>query len=176
MSDRVKIGEMLVGLGACPPEAVLEALHNQSFFGGRLGTNLLQMGAVDERSLADALRRLHHVAGVSGDGLALEPRAVSLLPRLFVERHDVVPYTFQRSALRLIMRDPSDLGVVDEVAFATGKKVEPVVAPEARVWALMERHYGIRRGLRCIGDDLRRWAPRLHGSRHLVGPLADELW
>jgi len=175
MNEKVKIGEMLVALSACPPEAVQEALRNQAFFGGRLGTNLLQMGAVEELLLADALRRLHRVGSVAGD-VVLDPRALALLPRQFVERYDVIPYALARSTLQLIMRDPRDLRAQDEVAFATGKKVEGVVAPEARVWSLMDRHYQIKRGLRGIGGELGRWAPRLHGSRSLIRPVADELW
>lgn len=152
-----RIGELLVQAGACGTAAVREALQNQVIFGGRLGTNLLELGAVTERALADALQRRHGVRAVCGD-VPLDPVAVRLLRRSLADRHDVVPCALADRRLRLLVCDPSDLGALDEVAFATGHEVEPLVAPEARVWALLRRAYGIVRELRGIEVDFA--APR----------------
>ena len=171
----VRVGEMLISSSACPPEALEEALHNQSFFGGRLGTNLLQMGVIQERQLVAALARLHRVRGVSGE-LAPEPDAVALVSRSFVERYEVVPCAVVERSLRLVMRDPGDLEAIDEIAFATGRKIERVVAAEARVWSLMRRHYGVERKLRGIDDAWPRWAPRIDRGRGSVQPIAVNVW
>ena len=52
--------------------------------------------------------------------------------------------------------------MLDEVAFATGKAVHPIVVPEARLWALLRDAYGVERQLRGIDVDfesLRRTRP-----------------
>jgi hypothetical protein len=171
----VKIGEMLVAVSACPPEAVRQALHNQNFFGGRLGTNLLELGAVEEEKLAYALGRLFRLPSAWGAVLP-DPRAISLVPRQLIDRFEVVPYAVDGRTLRLLVSDPTDLRAIDEISFAIGKAVKPIIAPEARVWTLMREHYGIERRLRGGGDLQRRWAPRLQGRQSIARPLADDVW
>jgi hypothetical protein len=147
-----RIGEILVAARACTGAAVREALQNQAIFGGRLGTNLLEIGAVTEQALADALGKKHHAPALSGD-LRVEEAAVALLKPEIADRHDVVPYLLAGRSLAVIAVDPGDLGMLDEVAFASGKNVHALVAPEARVWALLRNAYGIERHLRGIDVD-----------------------
>ncbi len=135
--------------GTCDPDAVRGALENQVIFGGRLGTNLLEMGAVTEAALAAALGRRHRLPALSGE-LPLDPKALALLRAEVADRHDVIPYLVADRRLAILACDPSDLAMLDEVAFATGKQVHPIVAPEARIWALLKEGYGIERQLRGI--------------------------
>jgi hypothetical protein len=144
-----RIGELLVQAGACSPDAVREALQNQVIFGGRLGTNLLELGAVTEPALAAALGRRHGLSALSGE-LRLDPQAVRLVSAELADRHDVVPYVLADRRLAILACDPSDLSMLDEIAFATGKRVHGIVAPEARIWALLRQAYGIDRHLRGI--------------------------
>ncbi len=147
-----RLGEILVREGACDEHAVRDALKNQIIFGGRLGTNLLEIQAVSEEALARALGLQHGVPALSGD-LRLDPAATALLTREIADRHDAVPYVLADRRLALLVVDPRDLAMLDEVAFATGKRVHAIVVPEARVWALLRRTYGIERHLRGIEVD-----------------------
>lgn len=165
-----RVGELLVQDGACTPERVREALQNQAIFGARLGTNLLELGAVAEPDLARALGRRHGVPCVHGD-VALDPRALALVRPELADRHDVVPYLRADRRLAVLARDPSDLAMLDEVAFATGLRVHPVVAPEARIWALLRRAYGVARPLRGLEVDPAR-AAAMRGRRPEAAPLA----
>ena len=56
-----RIGEILVAMKACTAQELQAALQTQSIFGGRLGTNLLELGIVDHRQLATALSRAHNI-------------------------------------------------------------------------------------------------------------------
>lgn len=135
--------------GACTADAVRDALENQVIFGGRLGTNLLELGAVTEEALAAALRRRHGLPSLSGD-VPLDPAAVALLTPELADRHEVVPYVITDRGLALLVCDPGNLATLDEVAFAVDMRVHPVVVPEARMWALLRRAYGVERQLRGI--------------------------
>ncbi len=174
---------MLVALSACPPEAIREALHNQRFCGGRLGTNLLDLGALDEERLAHALGRLYRLPSAWG-AVTPDLGALALVTRALVERHVLVPYDVDGRTLRLLVCDPTDVRALDEVAFAVGRSVQPIVTPEARVWDLMRRHYGVLHSRRTVagaeGDgERRRWAPRLprppSRGRSIAQPIADPL-
>lgn len=158
---RTRLGELLLRAGACTPGAIRDALENQVIFGGRLGTNLLELGAVEEAALARALGEQHRVPALFGD-VGLEPEAVRLLRAEVADRCDAVPCLVAGRRLAVLAVDPSDLRMLDEVAFAAGREVHALVAPEARVWALLRRAYGIDRQLRGIDvefSSVRRPAP-----------------
>ena len=150
-----RIGEILVEMRACTARELQAALQTQSIFGGRLGTNLLELGIVDERQLAVALSRAHGLPCLADDDEPDEA-AIAAVPAELVERFEVVPLHADDRHLRVAVIDPRNLASLDDLAFATGRKIEPVVAPEARLWALMRRHYGIERKLRALAveDDL----------------------
>jgi hypothetical protein len=148
----VRVGEILVEQGACSAGAVRDALKNQIIFGGRLGTNLLEIQAVTEDALAKALGKQHGLACLSGPQ-RLDPTAVALLTPEIADRHDAVPFLVQGRRLALIVADPRNLATLDEIAFVTGKAVHPIVAAEARVWALLRDTYGIDRHLRGLEVD-----------------------
>jgi hypothetical protein len=167
-----RLGDLLVEDGACTAAAVRDALKNQVIFGGRLGTNLLELQAVGEEALAKALGRQHRVPSLSGS-LKLDARTTRLLPAEVADRCDAVPYLVAERRLAVLVVDPRDLGSLDEVAFATGRRVHPIVAPEARVWALLREAYGIERNLRGVDVDFGRPgdapAPERGASREPTG-------
>jgi hypothetical protein len=170
-----RLGEILVHDGACTPQAVRDALRNQVIFGGRLGTNLLEVGAVTEEALARALGRRHGVPSLWGD-LHVDPRAPALLRREVADRHDVVPYLLSDRKVAVLCTDPNDLGMLDAVAFATGKGIHAIVVPEARLWALLRETYGVERQLRGIDVAFGKMGPAAAGPARAgdVRPVADD--
>lgn len=155
MATEHRIGEILVEMKACTAQELQAALKTQSIFGGRLGTNLLELGIVDGRQLAQALSTAHGVPCLD-DATEPEPAAIAALTAEQVARFDVIPIHVDDRRLRVAVVDPRNLASLDDLAFATGKRLEVMVAPEARVWALMRKHYGIERQLRGLDvtDDL----------------------
>ena len=172
-----RIGELLLQARACDPEAIRAALQNQVIFGGRLGTNLLEIAAVQEPDLAEALGRRYRVPVLSGP-LKLDRAALSLLRPDVADRHDVVPYLVADRRLAILVCDPSNLAMLDEVAFATGKQVHPIVVPEARLWVLLREGYGIDRQLRGIDVDfggLQRIVPAATAELAPVAAVSQDL-
>jgi hypothetical protein len=75
---------------------------------------------------------------------------IAALPAKFAIRHAAVPYDRGESYLKIALRDPSDLRILDELFFVTGKKIIPAVAPEARIYHALEKYYGERRTPRFV--------------------------
>jgi Type II secretion system (T2SS), protein E, N-terminal domain len=171
MSKLTQLGEILVEMGACERQRVAEALDNQVVFGGRLGTNLLELGAVTEDVLARALARRYSVASLHGD-LSPDPQAIALVKPGQADRLEIVPYELAGRRLTVLCCDPSDLGKFDDLAFALDKNVVPVVVPEARLWALLRTHYGAGRPRRGVEVDVARPRAESPNSRE-VEPRED---
>jgi hypothetical protein len=167
-----RLGDQLVEQGACPRAAIEEALRAQAVFGGRLGTNLLEAGALTEERLAKALGERHHLPALFGD-LSPEPAALDLISAADADRWEVVPLRATPRKLVLLTLDPGNVGVLDEVAFATSRSVHPYVVPEARLWRLLARDYGLFREERGIEHHPGAGAAR--AAREVAGPdLMDE--
>ncbi|HVO20442.1 MAG TPA: hypothetical protein VMU15_14380 [Anaeromyxobacter sp.] len=171
-----RIGELLVEEGACAPTAVREALQAQVIFGGRLGTNLLEHGAVTEETLARALGRRRGCPFHAGP-VRPEREALRAVPAVLADRWELVPVRLEGRRLTALACDPTDLAMLDEVAFATDKEVAPVLAAEARIWALLRGAYGLVRQLRGVELDVEPGAGRIptptRAAADAAAPAAD---
>ncbi len=133
------LGEILVHEGAATAAQVEEALEAQVLNGGRLGTNLVELGHVTEEQLARALGRQHRVHCAHGE-IVPGADALSLLDANVADEKDVLPVRLDGNRLYLLVTDPDDIEARDEVATRTGRWVVPVVVAEFRMAQLQRRY------------------------------------
>ncbi len=147
----MKIGEILIDKGLLTKAQLKEALEAQLIFGGHLGTCLLELGYITERRLGAVLAEIFAVDYAPPELFENIPRfATDAIGDRLVDRHRVVPFRLSDRTLDVAMVDPKDLLARDELSFATGYKLRPWVAPEARIFQAMERYYDIPRRLRYV--------------------------
>jgi hypothetical protein len=137
-----RLGEILVAVGDCTPQHVAQALENQLVYDGRIGTNLLELGAVTEEQLAGALAMQQGVPATFGD-VAVEAAALAVLDAERAQRWQAVPYRLHRRRLDVLLADARDPRRLDEMSFALGKDVRPVLVSEWRLWQLLHTHYAV---------------------------------
>ncbi|MDH5306020.1 MAG: hypothetical protein OEW02_02445 [Myxococcales bacterium] len=146
-----KLGEMLVRNGLIGEEQLESALEAQLVFGGRLGTNLIELGFIGASTLAEFLARRLHLPALDPQGLeSIEADAIARLPPGVAAKLCALPLRFEGRSLRIAMVDPTDLNAIDELAFVTGCPVTPVVAPELLLIYGLEKYYGVTRKTRFI--------------------------
>lgn len=147
----MKLGEFFIQRGVINQAQLEQALKAQLIFGGHLGTCLMELGHVDEQRLGETLAELFKVQYVPQALLDNVSRSViELMSARLVEKHHAVPFQKSNRMLHVAMIDPKNLPALDEISFATGCKIEPWVAPEARIFQVMERYYDIPRRQRYI--------------------------
>jgi len=148
--------DMLLEAGSITPAQCDEALQNRVFFGGRIGTNLIELGFIEEEDLARFLSRKLEVPLVESDELLNLPNEViELLPRDLALRYQVVPLRLEQRRLHVAMADPLALNAIDEIAFITGFVIRPLLAPEVRLVQALGKYYGLEieeRYLRIIAQ------------------------
>ena len=145
------LGQLLVEHGLVDEKVLDDALQRQVIFGGRLGTNLLEMGAVSEDGLMRILAFQLNTPYAESRHFEEIPREVlDSVPKELLSKHLIVPLTMDGHRITLAMADPQKLDVVDEVAFQTNMVIQPVVASEVRIVGALEKYYGIRREARYI--------------------------
>ena len=141
-----RLGVLLVRANAVNEESVNRALAVQGFAGGRLGTLLLERGSAVEDDIGKALAEQHGCPYIPWSVLGSLVSATTVaLPAKFAIRHSAVPVELGEGFLRIALRDPANLRILDELFFVTGKKILPATAPEVRLYQALEKYYGERR-------------------------------
>ena len=170
----MRLGELLIQEKLVSPQALEEALESQVVHGGRLGTNLLELGMLTEQDLARMLGQLHGCAHSSGE-MKPDPQALSLVDLNDADNKDYLPMRVDATRLSVAVMNPRDYGVLDALAFQTGKRVVPVVIPEFRMHQLLRRYCKAWRPLRAIdltaAQQQQRPAPKQPLKREMPGAL-----
>jgi hypothetical protein len=137
------LARILRDSGIVTERQLQEAIQHQVLYGGRLGTNLLELGFIGEDRLQEALSRAHGVPAPGVDLPEREEEAVALVPKALAARHKVFPYKVRGKTLFLLMVDPSDHTAVAQVGYSLGYIVKPLVIPEFRMVQLLRDHYAV---------------------------------
>jgi MshEN domain len=146
-----RLGEALMERGRITADQLEFALRNQLMLGGHLGTCLIELGFTDEDTIGFTLSALLRVPYATRGMLADVPEGlIRLLDKRVVEECRVVPFEAKNRSLDVAMVNPRDLPMLDEIAFASGMKIVPWVAPEVRIVEAMERYYDIPRRVRYV--------------------------
>jgi hypothetical protein len=137
------LASLLVGSGAVTRDKIIEAQRRRTIYGGTLDTVLLEMGAVDERTLTshlaeatglpaplpERLRRPDHEAG----------RAMSAAD---ARRLSAAPFGRAEGVLELALHPEADADAIVAWADTTGLAVACFVVLEVRFRELMAVLYG----------------------------------
>lgn len=125
-----RLGELLVGLGLCTPDAVSEALVRQKDTPGRrLGELLLEMKALDAAGLARGLaEQLGLECVLSLEEEDLDPDVLRLVPRTYMKSHEVLPLRQGAGGITVLTSDPLRFEPLAHLETLMNVAVRPVMA------------------------------------------------
>ena len=145
-SGRRQLGEILVARSLLSRAQLKDALLKQRVSGKRLGTLLVELGALDERDLASAVGEHFGVAVIDLRLRAPEPQAVAMLPEAVARSLVVVPLSLDEGILQVAVADPSD-ELSDRLRDAAGAEVALVVASATDIRRATDRAYRALAGI-----------------------------
>ncbi len=131
---RVRLGEMLVQRGLIDAVQLQSALAHQRRWGGRIGRSIVQLGFMKEQALLRHVGEQMGVPFVEIGDREISRAVLSLLPERLIRARKTLPLERvpdgKRGPLVVALADPWNLEILDELAFATGMAVQPVLAAE----------------------------------------------
>jgi hypothetical protein len=171
-----RLGEILLDWGVIAVPELHTGLEACQRTGGRLGTQLLKFGFVDEHRLLDALAEQTGVKPVSSSRLErADLEVLSLLPAKHARRLRAVPFQESGGVLMVAMINPLDPVAIEELAEITGRAIQPHVATEASVSEAIHRLEGEPERGRATAVDQgpvtgwdALWAPPVIGPQQLL--------
>jgi hypothetical protein len=144
MVAKKRLGEMLLEAGVIDETQLLSALGHQRKWGGKLGQALVDLHLATEGQIVSALAQRFGFDIVNVAALRPSPAldaALRLVPRELALRHTLLPIAADTSTLNLAMGDPSNVAVIDEIAFRTGRRVKVALAGDREISAAVRRLY-----------------------------------
>jgi type II secretory ATPase GspE/PulE/Tfp pilus assembly ATPase PilB-like protein len=138
----IPLGEALVALGQINPTQLLTAIEKQrSNRGVPLGELLVREGWVTREGLQAALVRKMGYPVVDLTRFPAESEALTRIGKSLATRLKAMPLMIRQDRLIVAMEDPARAKALDEVEFAAGGKVIPVLALAGTLSEGLERSY-----------------------------------
>jgi len=144
MAARKRLGEMLLEAGVIDETQLQSALGHQRKWGGRLGQALIDLKLATEPQVVSALSKKFGYEVVSVSDLQPSPAlegALKLVPRELALRQTLLPLAADTSSLSIAMADPSNIAMIDELSFRTGRRVKVALAGDREIAGAIRRLY-----------------------------------
>jgi len=152
-----RLGELLLAAGLVTAEQVEQGLRAQVMWGGRVGTNLVELGHLELDDLARMLGRQHRLPAALTRHFERADHALQQrLPAALAERYGVLPLFRSgpnKDRIALVSAAPLSPEVLEHVADVLGVpagRLVPAIAAELRIAYQLERAYQIPRDLRFL--------------------------
>ncbi|MCA9443772.1 MAG: protein kinase [Candidatus Omnitrophica bacterium] len=138
LSSHDRLGDRLCREGVITQKDLEKALALQSENGLRLGHNLIEIDAVDEKTLADFLADQYRIPCVVVDSRTIEDSAVGMISPDFMRKIQAIPVSATEKTVTLAMVDPTDQATIEEIEGRLGLKVNAVITPQSAFLKTME--------------------------------------
>jgi type IV pilus assembly protein PilB len=137
---RMPIGELLVRRGVLTEADLHRALEHQASQNHRklLGEILVELEFASELDVVEVLADEYGVPFVDSLTKIADPRTLEVLPRAFIEEHQVLPMFLVRNTLTVAVAELSNLYLVEEIGRQTGYEVQIVAATRNAIEAAIK--------------------------------------
>ena len=137
---RGMLGQVLISRGVVTEAQVASALEAQAGSGKRLGEVLVDIGALDERGLVDALADFFEMPVTDLRRDTPDRTALALVPEAIAREHLAIPVRLDDDGLHVAVAQPSDdLRLL--LAGTSGQPVRLMLAPVTDIRWAIDRSY-----------------------------------
>ncbi len=147
----MKIGQALIKARLITEEQLKLALERQKVFSGRIDTNIVEAGFLDDDKLTRFLGQFLKLPTVTANLINFIPEdIIDTMKREVVEKYCILPFRKEGARLHLAMLNPKNLKDIEDLRFMTGFDIIPYAITELRLRNALEKYYGVKKALRHI--------------------------
>ena len=137
-----KLGDILIESGLLTQEQLNEALFQQQSTGYKLGDTIVEMGLLSDIELMKALEYQCRIPYVDMSGLRIDSTTPGLISEDTAKKYCAIPVGYENGQLVVIMNDPLDFIIIDEIRYLTGKDILPKMSTRKQILAAIDASYG----------------------------------
>jgi len=140
--SRRKLGEILVRQGTLDEQKLAKALKVAKGARKRLGEALIELGYLKPDQVAQGIAKQFGMEYIDLDKqptLSSDVRA--LLPEDMIKKYLVVPLGKDNGRLKVVLHDPMDLQLMDDLRFRLNTEVQVMVAPREKIKGFIDEMF-----------------------------------
>jgi general secretion pathway protein E len=154
---RLSIGQVLVNANVISADQLQVALEQQAAGDDRrLGSILIEDGWISAESLAMALSVHLNLPFIDLKRHRVQPEALSLVPETVARRYSLIPLDLVEQSLAVVMEDPTDIQVVEELEAISGRNIRAMVGVSDDIRAAIDLSY---KSHQAIEQEVATFAP-----------------
>jgi type IV pilus assembly protein PilB len=138
---RPRLGDILVRCGKITKELLIVALEYQKKTGVRLGDALVELNILTEEAMRQALCIELNIPFISFDEINVDSGLLKQINRTYAHKHRIVPIAKIGNTITLVMDDPTDEKLVEELQMSTGFSINVVTSTRAAIANVYKRLY-----------------------------------
>jgi len=132
--ERMKIGEILRQWGSINDQQLKEALKISQGSRKRVGEVLVDLSYASSDDVAKALAQQHNMEFVDLNAKnAIKREYLDLVPEEIIKKYHVLPLGKDGDKLKLLVHDPLDLALIDDLQFRLGGRIELALGARTRI-------------------------------------------
>ncbi len=137
--SRKNLGQILAEMGVVDQKQADQVAKDAKASGKRIGEALVEAGLASEEQVAEGLAKqfgMEYVdLGAPGVGEQIDKKA---LDESLIRKFHVLPMGVKNGKMRLVIHDPMDLDLLDNLRFRLNTELEPSIASRAQIRRFIE--------------------------------------
>jgi len=142
VSKKQLLGQILIKRGMITKEQLQNALELQAKEGGVLGETLINLGYVTERDIVVALIVQCGLPYIAVNKYEIDRKVIELISSKVARQFHIMPLDRVGDVLSVVMANPLDSAMINEVEHLTGCKVATFIATKTEIDEAISRWYG----------------------------------
>lgn len=141
ISKKQLLGQILIKRGLITKEQLQNALEYQKKEGGVLGETLIKLGLVTEQDIVVALIVQCGLPYIAVNKYEVDKKVIDVIPASLARKYHIIPLDRVGDVLSVVMANPLDMAMIDEVERITGCKVATFIATKTEIDEAIEKWY-----------------------------------
>src|SRR6267154_1368056 len=140
--ERKPLGQLLLDRGLLKPEQLERALDEQrrSNHQKLLGEVLVELRLCTEDQITEALAQAYGVPYARVSPRIADPKIISVLPREFLEKHQILPLFLVEGVLTVAVPEPANVFLLEEIERVSGHPTQVVAATVRDIKATLQAY------------------------------------
>lgn len=143
---------LLLESGKVTSEELQAAFKKQGLTGKRLEEILVEDNIVSEKEILRIMEAYLGIKHVELEKSSINPDVARSIPEALASKYSLIPIEIEDDRIVVAMSNPLNLFAIDDVKFATGYEVEPVIASKENIRKSIEKIFTKQSAEKAVED------------------------
>jgi type IV pilus assembly protein PilB len=141
-NQNIRIGDVLVEFGYVNDDQIGQAIaYQKEHKGVRMGGALIELGFITEHQMLEALGRRLQYDLVDIQDLAVDIKAVEMIPRVLADKYCMMGYKNEGGIFYLLVNDPLNFYGIEDIRQVVGMDLRIVLCEQAALENAIQYYY-----------------------------------